>query len=221
MPDTTFIIKNSIDTVFLYLDKPLKIFNDTKSDVNYWAILSTFVAIVSILIVIFDRIKRPRIFGKVISITSFSNYKHHYTDFTNTPQILNGECFIVRISLGVYRKDLYYSDVKLYASFRKGNSIDRFEGVIYWTNQETLKLDGVEYIYAFPTQEFLTFNTFFEKGRVTLFYVKFIIPDKLDAEIFEFIELEFIHPNKHQKTVKLNPINDKQILFDKSLLTKK
>lgn len=217
MGDITNILNHLIDTVSIVTDKPIQINDVTDKGLSYWTVLTSCIALISICFVIYDRIKKSIVYGKIISVTLTEGFKFNYIDYIDLEKKeIKGEGFTIKISLGVYKKDLYFTDVNITAIFKDRN---RYNGEIYWVNSEVVNLDGKKFIFKIPPAQFLTYNSFIEKNKVQFFYLKFVVPNKAGSEIFKSIELEFVKPNKARQKVSLDIIEGKQVFFDEDLHT--
>jgi hypothetical protein len=214
--DSTQIVKHIVDTISIITNKPLQVVDATKKGINYWTVVPTVVAILSISFIIYDRLKKSKVYGKVLSITATFKSTFEYTGYDRAKKVIKGLTFTIKISIGAYIKDLYYNDVEVFANFPDNK---RYKGVIFFARNETLNMDGKKYKLTVPPSQYLTYNNFIEKNKVQFFYLKFIIPDKFDDEVFESLDLDFIIPNQKKKVVHLNLIDERQTFFDEELCT--
>ncbi|NOT51163.1 MAG: hypothetical protein HOP10_07780 [Chitinophagaceae bacterium] len=204
------------DAISTLRDKPIQIINSNKNKRNYFAIITTSIAIISTTLVIIDRVQKPKVFGKIISITQWDSASSFiYRGYDNILRTIQGQRFLVKISLAVSKKDLYFKDANIVAIF---NDNKRYRGEIYKAPHETIFSKGERYIVNIPPSEFLTYNSFIEKGKVLFFYLSFIIPNKNDKEVFKKLELELIRPNGKSPKTHLEVIDAKQVLFDEGLI---
>ncbi|UUF14141.1 MULTISPECIES: hypothetical protein [Flavobacterium] len=187
---------------------------EKSNDFNYWTLIPYIVSAISIGIIIYDRTLRPKIFGKILSCSRAQKRKFSYKGYDNSDKILNGQGFMLKISLGVYKKDLSFSDVNIFVNYKNN---EKLKGEIYWVKDEIIKLKGGEYKMVIPQDQFLTYNNFIEKNKVLFFYLKFIVPNKEDNEMIENIEIEFLQPNKKTEVVTLSFIDEKQAFFDEQI----
>ncbi|CAL2082579.1 hypothetical protein TD3509T_10033 [Tenacibaculum dicentrarchi] len=202
---------------------PIKIINITDKGSNFFLWISTLIAILSIIFIIFDKIKESKVFGKIISKTyspeGFYNYKTNNNGF----KTITGEQYLLKLSLSCYRKSLNFKDVNVYMTY--GN--ETIKGEIIWVNEHNLKLPNKaetkfeNFTMKIPPNEFLTFNNVLEIGKTSFYYLSFIVPNKKGEVIYDKMELEFIKPNNKKKKFEIFEIDEKQYLFDESLLTKK
>lgn len=211
MNDTIENLKITLDTLSFGVSNPIYVVDKTLHSFNYWTLIPYIVSILSIIFVVYDRTLKSKIFGKIISITTSIQAKFKYTDYKGNSKILEGQGLLLKISIGVYKKDLSFSDINIYANY---DSSKKMKGEIYWTNKEILKMGDKEFDLVIPPNQFLTYNNFIEKNKVLFFYVKFIVPNKFDSEQLTSIEIDFIHPNKKTQSILFPLINEKQIFFD-------
>ena len=68
-----------------------------------------------------------------------------------------------------------------------------------------------------PPKEFLPFNSVLEEGKVGVYYITFIVPERTGQRIYDKLEIEFIRPNNPSITVVLPDIDEKQWLLDEGV----
>jgi hypothetical protein len=216
--DTLPPIQHFVDTINVVVQKPVTILNASDQGANYWGILSSIIALASITIIIYDRLKRLKVFGKIISLNYTNDFLLTYIGYDLQEKSVSGQSFTLKISLGVYNKDLTFKDLDVYAIFQQNQML---KGEIYWIDEEDLVLDDKPYVSKIPAADFLSYHHLIEKGRIRFFYLCFVLPNKTDPEILQQVRLDFIKLNGGKVSVILNRIDEKQIFFDKTLVVPK
>ena len=210
------ISNNIIDTIKIVDPISIDIISDNGFNYSFW--VPTIIAIISTLFLIWDKIKTSKVYGKIISRTHSQYSTFNYTDRKGLKHSINGQQYILKLSLSCYRKSLNFKDVNVILKYNnvKTNALIYFSEVnnLTFHNQEGLDKEKM----LTPADDFLTFHNVLEKGKTSFYYLNFIVPNKSGPELFDKMILEFIKPNNRKLKVEIFEIDDKQFYFDKSLL---
>lgn len=209
--------KNELYTIKIV--DPLKVVDITDKGFDFGLWFSVLVAVISTSILIWNQIKRSKVYGKVISKTYSQTATFTYPINANEKNTINGQQYLLKLSLSCLRKSLYYKDVKVYLTY----GTEKIIGEIYWTKYTNLNFhnsDGTsnQKRMKTPSNDFLTFNNVLEQGKTTFYYLNFIVPNKCGPDLYDKIELEFIKPNNGKVKVQITEIDAKQFFFDDELL---
>ncbi len=200
------------------IEKPIIIKQIRDNCIDWNFIIPTCISLLSISIVIFDRIKKSKIRGKIVSIAySISSHFESY-DLNNNKKEYHGQQYFLKLSLQVTQKDLFFQNVNIKVMYKNDSTI--YNAEIFWLDSMELKMkDNKTYDLKIPKNEFLSFNNTLTKNTVSFQYISFIVEvDKTDP--FEEIFIEFI--DEKGKTKKVLPIKTSEInynimLFDKDI----
>ena len=208
--DTTQVI-NLLD--------PVKIVDITEKGFDFGLWFSVLISIISTSILIRKQIKKSKVYGKVISITCTHNGSYFYTTRNLENCNINGQQYLLKMSLSCIGKSLNYKDVNVFLTFRK----KKIRGEIFWSKSVGLIFqnpDGTKSKRKMltPANNFLTFNSVLEEGKTSFYYLNFIIPNKEDKTLYDKLELEFIKPNNKKVNVEIFEIDPKQSFFDDKLI---
>jgi hypothetical protein len=217
IPKETLNLKNTTETIRV-LD-PISIVDITEKGFDFGLWFSVFVAIISTSILIWNQLKKSKVYGKVISMTYSQTASYSFTTKTKEQKTISGQQYILKLSLSCLRKSLNYKDINVFLTYGK----EKVKGEIYWTKYNKLTFhnaDGTtsEKQMLTPATDFLTFNSVLEQGKTNFFYLNFIVPNKNGAILYDKIELEFIKPNNNKVGVEIFEIDPKQFFFDDNLL---
>jgi len=209
--------KDLIQTI--QISEPIKIIDITDKGFDFGLWFSVLVAVISTSILIWNQIKKSKVYGKTISKTYSQNATYNYKINQNEDRTLTGQQYILKLSLSCLRKSLNYKDVNVYLTY--GN--ETVKGEIYWTkynNLNFLNQDGSTTAKKMmtPSNEFLTFNNVLENGKTSFYYLNFIVPNKEGAILYDKMELEFIKPDNKKYKVEIMEVDPKQYFFDDDLL---
>ena len=168
---------------------------------------------------IWNQIKKSKVYGKVISITYSQSATYSFRTKKNEEKTINGQQYILKLSLSCLRKSLNYKDVNVFLTY--GN--EKVIGEIYWTKYNNLNFHNADGTTSkmqllTPATDFITFNNVLEQGKTSFFYLNFIVPNKSGAILYDKLELEFIKPNDKKVTVEIFEIDPKQFFFDDNLI---
>lgn len=199
--------------------EPIKVIDITDKGFDFGLWFSVLIAIISTGILIWNQIKKSKVYGKTISKTYSQSATFNYKTNQNVEQTLSGQQYILKLSLSCLRKSLNYKDVNVYLTY--GN--ETVKGEIYWTkfnNLNFISQNGTktQKIMITPSNDFLTFNNVLESGKTSFYYLNFIVPSKEGAALYDKMELEFIKPNNKKLRVEIMEIDAKQYFFDEDLL---
>lgn len=198
---------------------PIKIIDITEKGFDFGLWISVLIAIISTIILIWNEIKKSKVYGKVISKTYSQTATYSFRTKTNEEKTINGQQYILKLSLSCLRKSLNYKDVNVFLTY--GN--EKVAGEIYWTKYNNLNFknsDGTasKMQMLTPANDFLTFNNVLEQGKTSFFYLNFIVPNKNEAILYDKLELEFVKPNGKKMNVEIFEIDAKQYFFDENLI---
>jgi hypothetical protein len=198
---------------------PIKIVDITEKGFDYGLWISVLVAIISTSILLWDKMKNSKVYGKTISKTYSQNGTFNYKSSNNEDKTLSGQQYILKLSLSCIRKSLNYKDVNVYLTY--GN--ETVKGEIYWAEYSNLNFlndNGTTTLKKMrtPANDFLPFNNILEKGKTSFYYLIFIVPNKSGTILYEKMELEFIKPNNKKRKFEISEINAQQKFFDGNLL---
>lgn len=200
---------------------PIKVIDITEKGFDFGFWISILIAIFSTIILIWNEIKKSKVYGKVISKTYSLTATYSFRTKTNEEKTINGQQYILKLSLSCLRKNLNYKDVNVFLTY--GN--EKVTGEIYWTKYNNLKFqnsDGTtsKMQMLTPANDFLTFNNVLEQGKTSFFYLNFIVPNRNGAILYDKLELEFVKPNGKKLNVEIFEIDAKQYFFDEDLIKK-
>jgi len=205
----------------IHIVDTIKVVDMTEKEFDFGLWISVFIAIISTLILIWNEIKKSKVYGKVISKTYSQSATYSFKTKTNETNTITGQQYILKLSLSCLRKSLNYTDVNVFLTY--GN--EKVTGEIYWAKHNNLNFvnsDGTndKLQMLIPANDFLTFNNVLEQGKTSFFYINFIVPGKDGLIIYDKLELEFIKPNRKKINVEVSEIDAKQYFFDESLVKK-
>ena len=198
----------------------IKIIDVTPKGFNYKFLISTLFAIVSTGLLIKTELKKPKIYGKVISIIMSEKASYSYLDYKKERKLLEGKQYILRLAITCIGKNLPYRDVKVWVT--EGN--ERIKGEIYWVMRDSLiMLDSSGKDKArsvrIPPDQFILFNSVLQTDKVNVLYIRFIVPNRYSSEMYKKLELEFFKPNGRSITTEVSTIDEKQVFFDPSIFS--
>lgn len=215
------ILNTKLITGNIQILDPIKVIDITEKGFDFGLWISVLIAIVSTIILIWNEIKKSKVYGKVISKTYSQIATYSFRTKINEEKTINGQQYILKLSLSCLRKSLNYKDVNVFLTY--GN--EKVSGEIYWTKYNNLNFqnyDGTtsEMKMLTPANDFLTFNNVLEQGKTSFFYLNFIVPNKSGAILYDKLELEFVKPNGKKIKVEIFEIDAKQYFFDENLIEK-
>jgi hypothetical protein len=198
---------------------PIKVIDITEKGFDFGLWISVLIAIISTSILIWNEIKKSKVYGKVISKTYSQTATYSFETKTNEKKTINGQQYILKLSLSCLRKSLNYKDVNVFLTY--GN--EKVAGEIYWTKYNNLNFENSggttsKMQMLTPADDFLTFNNVLEQGKTSFFYLNFIVPNKTGAILYDKLELEFVKPNDNKVNVEIFEIDAKQYFFDENLI---
>jgi hypothetical protein len=162
---------------------------------TFWfAVITTAIAIITTSFIIRDRIKKPEVSGKIISLTFAPSGSLSATDIQGNPLNLSGIKYFFKLSLNVIHKNIFYSSVKVFIKYPNDNK--KYEGRFYFTNNDkwTFAQDDSTLTLNIPQENFISFNNVLEKDKTIFLYASFFVDRQF--ENFSELEFEFITPNK-------------------------
>lgn len=218
MNDTIEKIKAVVDTIICEVKPrvPLEIIDVTKSEFNYLSLIPYIISSITLYVLLRDRWIKPKIFGKILSNTRTYKQKFEYTGYDNIQKEINGEGNFCKVVIGVYKKDLSFKDVYVYAKYESENKRIKCES--YWVNDEIIKWkNGKEAKVILPSDQFLFYNNLIEKNKVSIFYLRFIIPNKLNMIPFDSLDIEFRTPKNKLRSVNVKLIDEKLAFYDTTI----
>ncbi len=215
MADTLAYIVNELDTLVFFGTKPISIINSLEPTPWYIVYLPSVIAIITTALLVYNQIKKPKIFGKIISLTTDLSPLVFPKVLDKNEAIYIGQLFYLKVVLSVYKKDLYFREVNVFATIEG----KRIKGEIFWINPARITFNGEPFKYSIPHEKFLSYNSVIVKDSVNSYYLNFIILKRTEYALFEKIELEFIKPNKKKQRVELRSVDDLQFFFDRTLYT--
>jgi hypothetical protein len=193
---------------------------EIKSEHFDWGLfITTIIAIVSTAIVVYDRIKKTKISGKILSISFTPNFTFTGKQLDKTPFQLKGQQYFLKFSFQVTQKSLFYNDVKVNVRYKNDPNIYKAE--IFWSDTISGNFeDGRIFDLRIPENDFLWFNNLLPVDRVTFQYLLIIVEtDRLD--ICEEVQLTFINEkgkSKKMKPFKISDIDCRKMLFDREII---
>lgn len=198
--------------------KPIKIIDVTKKKFNYKFLISTTIALITTLLLLWKEFRGTEIYCKVISMTLSQKSTFQYIVYPDETKTIEGQQYILKLALTCLNNNLIYKDVKAYATYQN----EKIPCEIYWSNEDTLAFSDTngtvtKRIMMIPASEFLTYNSVLETDKVNLFYLKFIVPGKQGPKLYDKLELDFIKPNDGIKKVEAILGDSKQMFYDKDL----
>lgn len=172
IPNDTLGLKNTSGTIQIL--EPIKIVDITEKGFDFGLWFSILVAIISTGILIWNQIKKSKVYGKVISMTYSQTAHYSFTTKTNERKTISGQQYILKLSLSCLRKSLNYKDVNVFVTYGK----EKVKGEIYWTKYNDLTFhndDGTvsKKQMMTPASDFLTFNSVLEQGKTSFFLSEF------------------------------------------------
>ncbi len=216
-PNEILNVENTSEVIQVI--NPIIILDITEKGFDFGFWFSVLIAIISTGILIWNQIKKSKVYGKVISKTYSQTANYSFTTKTNKKESINGQQYILKLSLSCLRKNLNYKDVNVFLTY--GN--EKVKGEIYWTKYTSLTFhksgETTEKKQMLtPATDYLTFNSVLEQGKTSFFYLNFIVPNITGATLYDKLELEFIKPNDKKVRVELFEIDPKQFFFDDDLI---
>lgn len=196
----------------------VKFIDQTPYSPDFWTILATLVSIISLYIVINDRIKRPKLSGKILSIisspdASFSNTKN------NIPYKVVGTIFVLKASITCTTKELVYENVsaeviiegKWYKAilFSPNNLILNFS--------EPHKDSNQSYQVKISSDELLIYNNILRVNSLNIFYIVLIV-EGLNNINLDMLTLSFTTPKGTIHKTIIKPVNDMETFVEKDIL---
>ena len=199
---------------------PIFIKNSEKEGVDISLIITTLIAIISTMIVIWDRIKRPKVNAKILSFAFSPKAKYSGKYMNQEDFTLKGQQYFVKLSIQVIQKILFFNDVKIKVKYANDNNI--YNGKICWANpiEWTFK-DNKKFNLIIPSNDFLWFNNSLPTDIVSFQYLFFMVEiDKMN--MIEELYIEFITTSKFRKKIKIkklmiSEIDPLKMLFDKNI----
>ncbi len=216
---TNEILNSKETTEAINLIDPIKIVDITEKGFDFGLWFSVLIAIISTSILIWNQVKKSKVYGKVISMTYSQTASYSFATKNMETNTINGQQYILKLSLSCLKKSLNYKDVNVFLTYGK----EKVKGEIYWTKYNNLNFQNPDGTTSkkqmlTPATDFLTFNSVLEQGKTSFFYLNFIVPNKEGKTLYDKLELEFIRPNDEKVNVEIFEIDPKQFFFDDELL---
>lgn len=199
--NATDTLSNIGDTLIVRTDGIVKVqtVNDNSFDYKFW--IAIVISILSIGFIIRDRIKRPKISGKIVSLTFAPEGNLTTIDIEGKELKLSGIKYFFKLSLNVINKNIFYSDVKVKVKYP--NDRKQYEGRMYFTNNDKWTMvDGVTKTLRIPEGKFIWYNNVLEKDKTLFLYTSFFV----DREFDNFSQIEFVFITPKGKEYKLGPL---------------
>jgi len=210
MLEITEILNDTL-TVRSLINGEIKLVENT--DIDYKFIIPTIIAVLSILFIVWDKVKWPKISGKVISRAYSEHGELTGTTLEGNRFEIEGIKYIFKFSINIIRKNLYYNDIKVFMKYDDGTEI---EGDIYWPTNDRWQFDEEIRELTIPKEKYLYFNNVLEKDKTHLGYLSFFIDKEFSH--YEEIRIEFIQPNGKKRI--LGPLKSSEIRPGLSLYEK-
>lgn len=199
------------------IDKPIFIQQITKKCVDWNFIIPTTLAIISLAIVIYDRIKKSKINGKILSFAYTPKAKFESFDLSNNKTEYNGQQYFIKLSLQVTLKNLFFQNVEIEVKYK--NDKKKYVGEIFWLDSSEWKINDKSYVLKIPKNEFLYFNNTLHENTVSFQYLMFIV-EVNKSEVFEEMFITFTdEKGKFKKLlpIKISELNYNTMLFDREI----
>lgn len=201
---------SSIDTVGVLADtlfvKPQGITQvqsviDGSFNAAFWiSIITTTIALITLSILVWDRLKKPKLSGKIISLTFAPDGNLTTTDIEGNSVSFSGIKYFFKISLNVIHKNIFYSNVKVHIKYP--NESNKYDGRFYFSNNDNWTFNGIPKSLTIPQDKFIVFNNVLEKDKTLFLYASFFVERQFDH--FSEIEFSFITPKG--KNFKVGPL---------------
>jgi len=172
--------------------------------IDYKFIISTIIAVISVSFIIWDKLKRTKISGKVISRAYSKNGKITGVTYEGNNFEIKGIQYFFKLSINITRKNLYYKDVKVFVKY---GDKDEQEGKIYWSNIDRWNFGSETKELKIPKENFLYFNNILEKDKTQFGYLTFFVDREF--ELYKELRIEFISPSGNIR--KLGPFKSSEI----------
>lgn len=208
--DTVINQTVSIDTVRILTDTLLvnsqgivrvQAVSDGSLDTSFWVtIITTAIAILTTTLLVWDRIKKPELSGKIISLTFAENGNLSTTNIKGNPISFSGIKYFFKISLNVIHKNIFYSNVNVHVKYPGDKK--SYKGRFYFSNSDNWTFGGTTKTLSIPQDKYIAFNNVLEKDKTLFLYASFFV--ERPFEHFSELEFTFISPNG--KTHKVGPL---------------
>lgn len=199
-------------------ENPIYIKTITEQGIDWGFIIPTIIAVISIGIIIYDRVKKPKIGAKILSFAYSPKATFNGTGMDQKPFTIKGQQYFFKFSIQVIQKNFFFSDVEIKVKYPNDNN--KYDGKIYWSDPITWNFNnGKTFDLRIPKNDFLWFNNILPLNIVSFQYVSFMVEvDKM--EMIEEIEIIFVKPNgkrKNIKPIKISQVDPMKVLHDKEI----
>lgn len=224
-------VKDTIQNVIQHIDidslkteiitnpeNPLYIKSVNDGNFDWGFLITTVIALISTAIVIYDRIKKPKIGAKILSLAYSPKATFNGIGMDRKPFTINGQQYFLKLSLQVTLKNFFFNDVEITVKYAGDKKI--YNGRIFWADPITWNFDdGKTFDLHIPKNNFLWFNNTLPLNVVSFQYLAFMVEvDKL--EMIEEFEIIFITPTGKRKKIKplrVSEMDPMKALFDKEI----
>lgn len=193
------------DTLVVRTDGVIEVKNITQPEgMDYKllvAFITTAISLFSICFIIWDRLKNPKLSGKLLSLTFSKEGSFHVKDLHGQDINIHGVRYCLKLSINVINKHLFYSDVKIKVRYPMDKK--EYEGRQYFTNNDKWTFNKETKTLKLPDDKFIAFNNVLEKDKTLFLYSTFIV--EREYEVFKEMRFEFISPKG--KSYILGPLN--------------
>lgn len=199
-------------------DNPIYIKPIKEQEIDWAFIIPTIIALISTAIVIYDRLKRPKIGAKILSLAYSPKATFNGLGMDRKPFTIKGQQYFFKFSIQVIQKNFFFNDLEIKVKYPNDNN--KYDAKIFWSDPITWNFDdGKTFDLRIPKNDFLWFNNTLPLNIVSFQYISFMVEvDKM--EMIEEVEISFIKPNgkkKKIKSMKISKMDPMKVLFDKDI----
>lgn len=188
------------DTLIVRTDGIVQIKNSIEQGTDYKFLIATIISVLSISFIIWDRIKRAKISGKILSLTYSKEANFSVDDFDGNKIEIKGIRYCLKLSINVLYKNIFYSDVVV--KMKYPNDKETYIGRQYFTGNDKWTFSGITKTLKIPDDKFISFNNVLEKDKTLFLYSTFFI----ERDFENFSEVEFLFKSPTGKIHKLGPL---------------
>lgn len=180
-----------------------------------WGYIPTLIALITTVILVYDRVKKSKLFARIISVVFSPTAKLNVNGIEKEPIELKGQQYLLKLSLSAMRKNFTFNDVQINVKYKKDKQ--KYRAEIFWIRPTSFIFDsGKKLTLSIDPKDFLWFNSTITTDKVSLVYITFIV-DTDKSELFDELELVFSTPNGRTKRITTKQIDPMKALFENEI----